>query len=479
MKDKLPNIIFIITDQQRYDTINKNGFNNCVTPNLDKLIDNGTNLSNCFVAGASCAPSRAALFTGYFPHTTGILSNGVTWRKTWINKLKEKGYETVNIGKMHTEPMNTHAGFTERYNVENKQRVRNDLGVNKEYLDEWDKFLGINGIFRPNKSDGSNFPNFKDCLGAFDWDLDEKYHPDIFVGNLAKWWIKRREINKPLFLQIGFPGPHPPYDPTMNFLNRLKNKKFDYLETYEKEIKNQPTALKNLRNLHQKEGPDSTFLKLDANKNLRQAQLHHYHANITLIDNEIGQIISCLEQKNLLDDSLIIFTSDHGDCLLEHGLSQKWSGYDQVMRVPMIISNHNKYKKIKNIDNIIQQQDIISLIFDIANVEIDKTYEVNDLVPLFKELNYKDREFVFCENGKERHMSDSLMTVARNKDWKLVKFQDEENGQLFDLHNDPLEIDNLWFDRNTQKIKSEILDYIFDWRIESQLKTNDLIEEVR
>ena len=71
------------------------------------------------------------------------------------------------------------------------------------------------------------------------------------------------------------------------------------------------------------------------------------------------------------------------------------------------------------------------------------------------------------------------MTVARNKDWKLVKFQDEENGQLFDLYNDPLEIDNLWFDRNAQKIKSEILDYIFDWRIESQLKTNDLIEEVR
>ena len=76
-------------------------------------------------------------------------------------------------------------------------------------------------------------------------------------------------------------------------------------------------------------------------------------------------------------------------------------------------------------------------------------------------------------------MSDSLMTVARNKDWKLVKFQDEENGQLFDLQNDPLEIDNLWFDRNTQKIKSKILDYIFDWRIESQLKTNDLIEEIR
>ena len=88
MKDKLPNIIFIITDQQRYDTINKNGFNNCVTPNLDKLIDNGTNLSNCFVAGASCS-IKSCVILGYYPHTTGILSMEYHGGKR-INKLKER-----------------------------------------------------------------------------------------------------------------------------------------------------------------------------------------------------------------------------------------------------------------------------------------------------------------------------------------------------------------------------------------------------
>ena len=106
--------------------------------------------------------------------------------------------------------------------------------------------------------------------------------------------VDKRELNKPLFLQIGFRTIHLMIN--HEFLNRLKNKKFDYLETTEKLKINR--RFEELRNLHQKR-VRFNFLKLDANKSLRQIQLHHYHANITLIDNEIGQIINCLEQKNL------------------------------------------------------------------------------------------------------------------------------------------------------------------------------------
>ena len=117
-----PNIIFIITDQERYDTIAALGFPQVDTPNLDRLVREGTHFTGCYVTGASCAPSRASLFTGYYPHTTGILRNGDLWRHSWIELLSAAGYHCVNIGKMHTWPMNTPCGFHQRYNVENKDR---------------------------------------------------------------------------------------------------------------------------------------------------------------------------------------------------------------------------------------------------------------------------------------------------------------------------------------------------------------------
>jgi len=117
-----PNIILIITDQQRFDTIRALGFPYMTTPNLDRLVTEGVTFTNCFVTAPSCAPSRASLFTGYFPHTTGILKNADLWQHTWVELLADSGYYCVNVGKMHTFPYQTSAGFHERFVVENKDR---------------------------------------------------------------------------------------------------------------------------------------------------------------------------------------------------------------------------------------------------------------------------------------------------------------------------------------------------------------------
>ena len=113
-----PNIILIITDQQRYDTINALGFSYMDTPHLDRLVNEGVALTSGHVTAPSCAPSRASLFTGYYPHTTGILRNADQWRHSWVEDLAESGYHCVNVGKMHTWPMTTPLGFHERYVVE-------------------------------------------------------------------------------------------------------------------------------------------------------------------------------------------------------------------------------------------------------------------------------------------------------------------------------------------------------------------------
>jgi arylsulfatase A-like enzyme len=185
------------------------------TPSLDRLATEGTTFTHCYAAGASCVPSRASLFTGYYPHTVGITRNGDLWRHTWVEKLAQSGYHCVNIGKMHTEPMDTPAGFHERYVVENKERYLPVPGINRNYFDEWDRALAAHGLTKPNRDDYGKLPDYLERLGAY------------------------------------------------------------------------------------------------------------YLANITMIDQKIGEILSALREQGYLDNAVVVFNSDHGDCLGDHGLNQK------------------------------------------------------------------------------------------------------------------------------------------------------------
>nr|MCS5629026.1 sulfatase-like hydrolase/transferase [Planctomycetota bacterium] len=134
MPSDQPNIIFIITDQQRYDTIGALGYDHVDTPNLDRLVGEGLHFTDCHVTAASCAPARASLFKGLYPHTSGILKNADTWRHSWIELLNKAGYHCTNVGKMHTWPYHASVGFDERYVVENKDRYLEG----RYYFDEWD-----------------------------------------------------------------------------------------------------------------------------------------------------------------------------------------------------------------------------------------------------------------------------------------------------------------------------------------------------
>ncbi|MCZ6674541.1 MAG: sulfatase-like hydrolase/transferase, partial [Verrucomicrobia bacterium] len=176
---KRPNIVFIITDQQRFDTINALGYDYMETPNLDRLVNEGVTFTNCHITAASCAPSRASLFTGYYPHTYGVLKNADLWRHSWIEDLAESGYRCVNIGKMHTYPYHTPNGFHERYVVENKDRYLEE----RYYFDEWDKALRFRGLVKQQREDYRKREDYGERLGAFEWKLPEDTHSDNFVGD--------------------------------------------------------------------------------------------------------------------------------------------------------------------------------------------------------------------------------------------------------------------------------------------------------
>lgn len=478
MSDTRPNIIFIITDQQRFDTIAELGFPYMETPNLDRLVREGVTFTNCHVTAASCAPSRASLFTGYYPHTTGILKNADSWTRSWVEDLADAGYRCVNVGKMHTYPYHTPLGFHERYVVENKDRYLEE----RWYFDEWDKALRARGLVKQQRELYRERPDYRERLGAFEWELPEDLHSDMFVGEMAKWWIDTYPPTQPLFLQIGFPGPHPPYDPIPRYAEPYMNKDLPLLEVTQEELDAQPEPLKELRQHNNEVDHDSVVLDLDPTPEQRKLQRAYYLANVTMIDEKIGEILQSLENRGYLENSVVIFTSDHGDCLTDHGHSQKWTMYDIITKMPMIVWSPGRFEGGRQIDGLCSQFDIGPAILELAGVTPAPTMEARSLLPAIEGREWEPREHVFAEQVRDGILTGTrFMTMIRSRDWKLVHFLDEPWGQLFDLNEDPDEVRNLWesSDPAHQAKKRELLDELREWRIRSQLDTADVWSNAR
>ena len=322
---KKPNIVFIITDQQRYDTIAAFGYPHVDTPNLDRLAREGVYLTSCFAAAASCVPARASLFTGYYPHTTGGAS---TTRHGGIaGRDLGRRLDCVNTGRGTPSRW---AGFHARMIVENKDRSMAKRG--RDFVDEWDKAIAKANFEKPGLPSYSLLNDYADRLGAFEWPLPKELHADTFVGGLAIDWIGRKASGKPFFLQVGFPGPHPPYDPPAEEAEPYLDRDLGIRPVAAGDIESQPIPFQQLVRKHVEGDHDAVRHKVDSTGEERHRQRAYYLANVTMIDREVGRILDALEAAGVLDDTIVVFTSDHGDMLGDHGHSQKWTMYEQVIR---------------------------------------------------------------------------------------------------------------------------------------------------
>ncbi len=470
---KQPNIVFILTDQQRLDTIAANGFEHMDTPNLDLLVQRGAVFENMYVPAPSCSPSRAALFSGTYPHTNGVFRNEEPWSYCWVEELAKVGYRCVNVGKMHTNPVEGAFGFHERHVVENKDRDHPNLPF---YLDNWDKALKARKAQKPSRVSYRKRPDYNESLGAFVWELDEDLHSDVFVGETACWWLDRYSGQEPFFLQIGFPGPHPPYDPTQDYLDTylgrdLPEAILDY------DLASQPAPLRAIRQ-NQLDNDRDAIVHLEAPS---QEQLHRqracYYANVSMIDAQIGAIVDALDRRGVLDDTVIIFTSDHGDCLNDHGHSQKWTMYEQSVHVPAILCWPGKVEKASRHADLVSLMDFGPTILEVAGTGIPPWMEAQSLGDLLFGNSKADRDCVFSEHANDRVvMETNFMTMVRSGPWKLVHFVDSEEGQLFNLESDPGERVNLWDSAAHADTCRELIGKILTWRIESARKTQGFVQ---
>ena len=450
-----PNIVLIMTDQQRYDTLSCLGHDHVLTPNIDRLAGRGAAFSRAFVQGAVCGPSRNSIVSGQYVNTHGIRQNEA-WlspnQPNWIEQLRDGGYHTVNIGKMHTSPIRLPCGFDHRTVVENKNYLQGHHGPDP---DDYDLYLSQFGLKRPACTYYKDIPDWPDHLGATIWPHDEALFIDNVVGKWTVDSIQDHDFEKPLFLWSGFAGPHDPYDVPESVLERYGDIEIPDPVGWEGELDTKPPPQRqSIAGSEGRASPAAIWWSRATPDRIRRMR-RHYFANITLIDDWVGKIVEAIEAAGEIDNTLFVFTSDHGDCLGDHGLVYKFSShYDAVARVPLVFAGPG-VSAIGESDPLVELIDLGPTLLDFAGLGPLDGASGSSVRPLLEGEDTELHETVFSEHGPR--------VMARTKEWKLIFYPGEPYGELYSLTDDPNELHNLYDNQECETARRDMVERMLHW----------------
>ncbi|NLD73975.1 MAG: sulfatase-like hydrolase/transferase [Chloroflexi bacterium] len=419
-----PNILFILPDQLRPDYLSCYGAQFIRTPHIDSLAAEGTLYGRCYSGSPVCVPARVSLMTGMNAIKTGVLDNShflppdyaASGLRTWPEMLFAAGYHTAAIGKMHFYPWEAPLGFQERIIAEDKIWIR--------IQDDYARRLAEHGYA---KTVGNDKPEYHANHGAFISDIPWDLSVDRFVGQETCRYLREYDREEPFALMVGFPGPHNPYDPTPEFA-RL----FDP-EDMPAPI---PEGQDPLR-LGGGGGRRSWYAIENAAFTERHMRVMraYYAALVAQIDHEVGDILSTLRERGMLENTVVIFSSDHGDYLGDHGLTGKNSFFEPATRVPLLVRAPGA--EGGRFEGLVELTDVTATILGHAQVPLPGYYDSAPLPAAGLEAAGEGREYVFGA------LASGWMVV--DGEWKLCKYA---NGQtmLFHLPSDPQEQHNLYAD---------------------------------
>ncbi len=433
-----PNILLITTDEQRFDCVGCYGNPVIRTPNMDRIAREGVRFERGYVQNPMCMPARMALMTGRYCSEHGVNINCVGLPQheqdhTFMRYLAEAGYHTAAIGKMHMMPKWGPFGFAYLDLVEGK------ADANNQYVDDLEA-KGLNGLQHEAKGD-------KGALGIYTSALPAEDTIDGFVGRRAERWLREWEGEAPFFLWVSFSNPHFPFDPPEPYDTMYDPAEVPGPVWREGEMATKPAQ----RRLQQERGYDRV-----SEADLRR-MIAHYYGNVTLVDDQIGTILDVLERKGLLDETMVAFTSDHGDHLGDHRLMHK-SGvtfYDVSVRVPYLIRYPARFPQGAVCEALVESIDLPATFLDVAGVEIPRTMQGRSLVGLAEGRIEDWRDDAFSEidlhlNPKMHGPSDpgsrDYVAMICTREWKYVHFPNLGIGELYDLVNDPHELTNLFYE---------------------------------
>lgn len=474
-----PNILLITTDQQRADHLGLKGLQAVGTPNLDRLGREGVHFDRAYCPSPICTPTRVSLLTGLYPSSHGAYSIGVTVpefpRPTLPEILKEAGYRSALIGKSH---------FVSRRDEERHMAGSEDV-LDGDFFRNWrgpylgfDEFEGSTG-HTINNSPAQHYRLFLEESGEdwekwfplgrpeYDhdacgpWDIPDSFHDTEWVTRRTEAFIRKQEAAVPWFCWASYQDPHEPFVCPEPWYSQVDTRKMEIPTGYrEGEFADRhPVYLaayrRELDRWQEGHGIPSVYgsaRRTAASEAAMQATL----GMVSFIDDRVGRLLRTLESGGQLDDTIVVFTSDHGEMHGHHGLWGKGAtAYEDCQRVPLLIWNPSRIAQRGTVEALANLVDLPATLLSLAGLEVPAGMQGKDLSPVLKgeAETIQDATLIECRPTTSTLYQQTLVTQRH----KLVVYRDEAAGELYDLEGDPRQLNNLWDNPRWAELKSDLL----------------------
>jgi arylsulfatase A-like enzyme len=411
-----PNFLIIMGDGIQPTELSIAGNPIIKTPNIDRIGREGVRFQNTFVINALCAPSRATVLTGLYSRRNGVIDNKQRHIGTGIplvsDHLRKAGYEVAFCGKSHV------------------------AGALREYY--WDYYYGYLG-----QKSFVNAPIAEGIDGHIGGDeVVEGYSDDVITEAAAGWLEGRRE--KPFCMYLFLKAPHQPFIPPRNLATLYNGVKFPVPETFDEDLKGYPGKPRAFANCDNHIGTDSTGVST------LEAMVKNHYASTVGLDQNVGRILKVLEKSGKLDDTVIMFTADHGYFLGEWHFMDKRLMHEPSIRIPLLVRYPKMIKPGTLNDKMVLNLDIPSTMLELAGLEVPDSMQGQSFVPFLKGEEpsswRKDWYYAFYEYPGPNMVPKNR--GIRTERYKLMEYWEYEPKQyeLYDLQQDPKELHNLYGD---------------------------------
>ena len=480
MPDK-PNILILMTDQQRADSMGCSGNPIIRTPNIDNIANQGVRFDSTYTVSPLCMPARASFISGLYPHNHNMWQNAGKLPKddeTFFHHLQKQGYFTAHIGKSHyyTHLSGEHLSEQEDYmHARGLDYVHETTGPRAtlwadSYLTDYWKSKGLLKSFRQDyikrsKMKGPKGPEKTDRCPVWPSPLPEEDFIDSYIGRKAVEFIGSYQDTNPLCVFVGFGGPHPPWDAPGR-----------YASMYDPESMPAPIPADSPgrwvpEKVLERMGREKKAKNI-SKENIQKAAANYY-GKISLIDYWIGKILSVFDNLAGSENTLVVFWSDHGEMLGDHQCLGKKFFFESSVRVPLIIRWPSQVQKGRVCQSLVEIIDVYPTLLEVAGAVPSKRCFGKSLWPLLLDPQRNHRRAVFSEVSFFGHHN-SMIRTSRHK------YAVDETGVgilLYDLIEDPLEQNNLIGHPKTVQTEQNLRDGLLAFLTDTQLRMNNHPED--
>ncbi|MCU6709847.1 arylsulfatase [Paenibacillus sp. J5C_2022] len=434
-----PNLLLITVDQMRFDCLSALGHSVVETPNLDRLARQGVLYSNAYSATPSCIPARAAIMTGMSQRSHGRVGylDKVEWRyeHTVAGELAKAGYHTQCVGKMHVYPARNLCGFHnivlhDGYTHYNRDKTGTSASEHFNQVDDYLNWLREKAGAELDMTDLG-----LDCNAstvARPWHLPEALHPTNWTVTQSIDFLRRRDPGKPFFLWSSFVRPHPPFDPPQAYFDMYKDLPMPEL----------PVGDWVDRGAVERSGSDPTALRGNIPARRMNRARAAYYALITHLDDQIGRLLDALQEYGLQRNTIVLFTSDHGEMMGDHHYFRKALAYEGSAKVPFILYDPTGALGLKpgyTASEVVELRDIMPTLLEAAGAPIPESVEGRSVASVGAGQAADWRAYIHGEHAYG-DLSNHYATDGR---MKYIWYSQTGEEQLFDLASDPQEKHNL------------------------------------